>query len=63
MLRSYDALQLTTYQKVVCPSNWCLGQDVFVDPSIPNDEANRMLPKGYVEIKPWFRLTPAPENT
>lgn len=62
LLRSYDALQLATYQKVVCPSNWCIGQDVFVDTSIANDEATRMLPKGFVEIKPWFRLTPAPDN-
>jgi len=62
-LRSFDALQLATYHKVVCPVNWCVGQDVFVDPNVDNDTASAMLPKGFVEIKPWFRLTPAPDNS
>ena len=62
MLRSFDALQLSTYHKVVTPVNWCVGQDVFVEPSVDNDTASAMLPKGYVEIKPWFRLTPAPDT-
>lgn len=53
---------MSTYQKVVIPVNWCVGQEVFVDPSVDSDTANLMLPKGFVEIKPWFRLTPAPDS-
>ena len=63
IIRSFDALQLTTYHKVIAPSNWCEGQDVFVSNTIDNTKATQMLPKGFVEIRPWFRLTGAPDNT
>ena len=63
ILRAFDALQLTTYHKVVTPVNWCVGQDVFVSNTIDNEVASAVLQKGFVEIKPWFRLTGVPENT
>jgi alkyl hydroperoxide reductase subunit AhpC len=62
IIRQYDALQLATYHSVVCPANWSLGQDCFVNPDISDKRANVMLPKGFVPIRPWFRLTPAPDS-
>lgn len=62
IIRQYDALQMVTYHSVVCPANWSLGQDCFVNPDISDKQANNMLPKGFVAIKPWFRLTPAPDS-
>ena len=62
LIRLFDALQVTTYHSVVCPSNWGAGQDVMVNNDVSNEEAQKRLPKGFAEIKPWFRLTPCPEN-
>jgi hypothetical protein len=53
----FDALQLVTFHKVVCPTNWANGQDVFVTNEITDEEASKLLPKGHVSIKSWFRLT------
>eukprot|EP01041_Mallomonas_annulata_P002612 gene2612-5105_t len=61
IIRAFDALQLVTYHKVSCPSNWGSGQDVFVHNDIDSEEATKILPKGFVAIKPWFRLTPCPD--
>lgn len=63
ILRLMDALQVVTLQRVVCPSNWGSGQDVLVRSDVPSSEATKILPKGFVEIKPWFRLTPCPDDT
>jgi hypothetical protein len=56
------ALQLTTNYSVMCPANWGHGQDVFVNNVVTTKEATNLFPKGFVEIKPWFRLTPYPED-
>jgi thioredoxin-dependent peroxiredoxin len=62
IIRLFDATQLATYHSVVIPSNWTSGQDVVVNNAISDEEADKTISKGYVAIKPWFRLTPAPEN-
>ena len=61
MIRAFDALQLATYHKVVCPANWGAGQDVLVSNDVSSEAATAALPKGFVAIKPWFRLTPCPD--
>jgi alkyl hydroperoxide reductase subunit AhpC len=58
ILRLYDALHLVTHHRVVCPVNWAHGQEVVLHPSVRADEAAQFR---YAEIKPWFRLTSAPE--
>ena len=62
MIRLYDATQLATYYSVVVPANWSNGQDVIVNNAVSDEEADKTITKGYVAIKPWFRLTPAPDN-
>ena len=57
-----DSLQLTEYAKVATPVDWKDGDDVIVLPSISNEEADKLFPRGYKELKPYLRMTPQPEN-
>lgn len=61
LLRVVDSLQLTANYKVATPANWKHGEDVVISPSISNEEAKRMFPKGFKEVKPYLRLTPEPD--
>ena len=61
LLRVIDSLQLTENKKVATPANWKQGEDVVISPSISNEEAKKMFPKGFKEVKPYLRLTPQPE--
>ena len=58
LLRVIDSLQLTTYHKVATPANWKKGEDCVILPSVGNEEAEKLFPKGFVEVKPYLRLTP-----
>jgi len=60
LLRVIDSLQLTADYKVATPANWKNGEDVVISPSISNEEAKKMFPKGFKEVKPYLRLTPEP---
>lgn len=61
LLRVIDSLQLTAYNQVATPANWKNGEDVVISPSVSNEEADKIFPKGYKEIKPYLRMTPEPE--
>lgn len=61
LLRVIDSLQLTAYNKVATPANWKHGEDVVISPSVSNEEADKMFPKGYKEIRPYLRMTKQPE--
>jgi len=61
LLRVIDSLQLTADYKVSTPANWEKGEDVVISPSISNEEAKKMFPKGFKEVKPYLRLTPEPD--
>ncbi len=60
ILRTVDSLQLTEDYKVATPVNWQYGEDCIVIPSLSNDEANGLFPKGFKEVKPYLRTTPQP---
>ena len=62
LLRVIDSLQLTDNEKVATPANWKDGDDVVILPSIPNEEADKLFPKGYKELKPYLRMTPQPNK-
>ncbi len=62
ILRVIDSLQLTEYEKVATPVNWKDGDDVVILPSITNEEADKMFPRGYKELKPYLRMTPQPNK-
>jgi peroxiredoxin len=61
LLRVIDSLQLTADYKVSTPANWKKGEEVVISPSISNEEAKKMFPKGFKEVKPYLRLTPEPD--
>ena len=62
LLRVIDSLQLTAYHKVATPANWKPGEDVVITPAVSNEDAAKLFPKGFVEIKPYLRITPEPEK-
>lgn len=62
LLRVIDSLQLTEYQRVATPVDWKSGEDVVILPAIPNEEADKLFPQGYKELKPYLRITPQPHN-
>ena len=60
ILRVLDSLQLTANYKVATPVNWKHGQDCIVVPSLSDEEATKLFPKGYKRVKPYLRITPQP---
>ena len=62
ILRLIDSLQLTDGHKVATPVNWQDGEDVIIVPSVSNEEADKLFPKGYEEIRPYLRTTPQPNK-
>mgnify|MGYP001819567974 CR=1 FL=1 len=62
ILRAIDSLQLTDGYKVATPANWRDGEDVIIVPTVPNEEAKALFPKGFREIKPYLRTTPQPNR-
>ncbi len=57
LLRVIDSLQLTDSERVATPANWQPGDDVVILPAISNEEADKLFPQGYRQVKPYLRLT------
>ena len=62
ILRVIDSLQLTAEHKCATPANWNPGDDCIIVPSVSNEEADKLFPKGYVVVKPYLRTTPQPTH-
>ena len=62
ILRVLDSLQLTDGYKVATPTNWRDGDDVIVLPTVSNEEADELFPKGYEVVRPYLRTTPQPNK-
>jgi alkyl hydroperoxide reductase subunit AhpC len=62
ILRVLDSLQLTDGYKVATPANWRDGDDVIVLPTVSNEDADKLFPKGYEAVKPYLRITPQPNK-
>lgn len=63
ILRAIDALQLTDKYTVATPVNWKDGDDVIIPTSIKDPEdMKKKYPKGWKEVKPYLRYTPAPDK-
>ena len=60
LLRVIDSLQLTANYKVATPADWKRGEECIIVPSVTNDEAKQLFPKGFKEVKPYLRTTPQP---
>ena len=61
ILRGIDSLQLTDKYKVATPVNWKKGEDVIIVPSVSNDDAKKLFPGGWNEIRPYLRVVPQPK--
>jgi alkyl hydroperoxide reductase subunit AhpC len=59
LLRSVDALLLTSKFPVATPADWKPGQDVIVALSLNDEEAAKRFP-GFKARKPYLRITPQP---
>jgi len=57
-----DSLQLTAKHKVATPADWKDGDDCIVVPSIKDEDAEKMFPKGVRKVKPYLRYTPQPNK-
>jgi hypothetical protein len=42
--------------------NWKQGQHVIIVPSVNNDDARKLFPGGWNEVKPYLRVVPQPRN-
>lgn len=62
LLRVIDSLQLTSVHKVATPVNWKDGEDCIVVPTLSDEEATSLFPKGFTKIKPYLRTTPQPNK-
>ena len=61
ILRTIDGLQLTDGHSVATPANWTNGSDVIILPSVQDaDVLAEKFPEGFVELKPYLRITPQP---
>lgn len=66
ILRVIDSLQLTATKKVATPVDWKQGGSCMVVPSVSNDDAKTMFPKGFKihdvpSGKGYIRTTEQPE--
>ena len=48
------------FTQCATPADWQRGQDVVVLPNISNEDAAKMFPKGFKEVKPYLRTTADP---
>lgn len=66
ILRVIDSLQLAVTHKVATPVDWVKGKECVVLPSVKDDEAKSLFPKGFKAMdlpsgKPYLRVTPYPD--
>ncbi|EGC34629.1 hypothetical protein DICPUDRAFT_79639 [Dictyostelium purpureum] len=62
ILRILDSLQLADKFKIATPVDWVDGQDVIIPPTVSDEAAKQMFPKGFKKIKPYLRTTPQPNK-
>jgi len=67
ILRAVDSLQLTARNKVATPVDWKSGDRVMVVPTLSDDDANKLFPKGFEKVslpsnKGYMRFTPDPSK-
>jgi peroxiredoxin (alkyl hydroperoxide reductase subunit C) len=57
ILRVIDALQTGDANRIATPADWTPGKKVIIPPSIPNEEAEKLFPQGWEELRSYLRLT------
>jgi alkyl hydroperoxide reductase subunit AhpC len=62
VLRVIDSMQLTAKHKVSTPVNWRQGEDVIILPAVGTEDARKLFPQGWKELRPYLRVVPQPEQ-
>ena len=62
LLRALDSLQVADAHGVATPAGWEKGQDVIIPVGVRDEEARRRFPKGFTARRPYFRVTPQPDD-
>ncbi|MES1970847.1 MAG: peroxiredoxin [Pseudomonadota bacterium] len=62
ILRTIDSLQLTDRHKVATPADWKQGEDVIISPSLSDEAASTLFPKGWTTHTPYLRTVAQPED-
>ena len=62
ILRVLDSMQLTSNFPVATPVNWNKGDEVIIKPSVKDEEAKKLFPNGWKEIKPYLRKVADPSK-
>jgi alkyl hydroperoxide reductase subunit AhpC len=62
VLRVIDSMQLTAKHKVSTPVNWRQGEDVIILPAVGTEDARKLFPQGWNELRPYLRVVPQPEQ-
>jgi alkyl hydroperoxide reductase subunit AhpC len=62
VLRVIDSMQLTAKHKVSTPVNWRQGEDVIILPAVGTEDAHKLFPQGWKELRPYLRVVPQPEQ-
>jgi thioredoxin-dependent peroxiredoxin len=62
VLRVIDSMQLTAKHKVSTPVNWQQGDDVIILPAVGAEDARKLFPQGWKELRPYLRVVPQPEH-
>ena len=60
VLRLLDSCRLTAEYKVATPVNWTQGDDVIIVPSVPDEQARELFPRGWKAVTPYMRVVPQP---
>lgn len=60
LLRVIDSLQLTDKYKVATPADWQQGDDVIIVPSLDDEAASALFPKGWTTVRPYLRTVKQP---
>ena len=60
IVRVVDSLQLTDTHKVATPVNWNQGDDVIILPTLSDEEAKELFPRGWETLKPYLRMVKLP---
>jgi alkyl hydroperoxide reductase subunit AhpC len=60
VLRLLDSLQLSAKHPVSTPVNWKPGDEVIIQTSVSDEEAQKRFPTGFKKLKPYLRVTAQP---
>jgi len=60
ILRVLDSLQLADKSKVATPADWKKGDKVIILPSVSNEDAQKLFPKGFKTVKSYLRYVDDP---